>query len=293
MTNRNQIPTLGVMQTVSFICVNFNNSQYTEKFCESLSAQSGRGEVFLVRCLVVDNSTDETDSARLKAICRKYEWIQYISSDRNLGYFGGLSRGLAQRPQEHSRFVVLCNNDLEFDPSFCRELLALAKDPRAFAICPDVVTLDGKHQNPHLLERVRVFRRFQFDLFFSHFYVACVLSFIRRLFLRLSVATLPSIQERREIHMGIGACYVLTENYFSHFDNLDCPVFLYGEEVFMSAQIHSKGGVLIYEPRLRVNHAGRAALSRIPRRVAYEYERKSYPQYRNLLFGNVERGNRD
>jgi GT2 family glycosyltransferase len=83
--------------------------------------------------------------------------------------------------------------------------------------------------------------------------------------------------------MGIGACYVLTENYFSHFDNLDCPVFLYGEEVFMSAQIHSKGGVLIYEPRLRVSHTKSAALSRIPRRVVYEYERKSYLLYRNLM----------
>jgi len=271
------------MQTVSFICVNFNNSRYTEKFCESLSAQSGLGEAFLVRCAVVDNSTDEADSARLKAICRKCEWIQYIDSGANLGYFGGLSRGLAQRPQDHSQFVVLCNNDLEFDPSFCRELLALASDPRAFAICPDVITRDGEHQNPHLLERVPAFRRFQFDLFFSHFYVACVLSFFRRLFRRLSVATPPSYDERREIHMGVGACYVLTENYFSHFDNLDCPVFLYGEEVFMSAQIHSKGGILIYEPRLRVNHAESAALSRIPRRVAYEYERKSYPLYRNLM----------
>ncbi len=281
------------MQTVSFICVNFNNSQYTGKFCESLAAQRGRGERFLVRCLVVDNSTDESDSARLKAVCREYKWIQRIDSGANLGYFGGLSRGLVQRPQDHSRFVVICNNDLEFDTSFCSELLALEKNPRAFAICPDVLTSDGKHQNPHLLERVPAFRRFQFDLFFSHFYVACVLLFIRRLFLHLFIAKPASIQERREIHMGVGACYVLTENYFSHFDNLDCPVFLYGEEVFMSAQIHSKGGVLIYEPRLRVNHAESAALSRIPKRLKYEYERKSYPLYRELLFDNARHRNRD
>jgi len=271
------------MQTVSFICVNFNNSQYTGKLCESLAAQRGCGEAFLVRCLVVDNSTDESDSVRLKTICRTYEWIQYIDSVANLGYFGGLNLGLEQRPQDHSQFVVLCNNDLEFDPSFCSELLALAKDPRVFAICPDILTRDGKHQNPHLLESVSALRRFQFDLFFSHFYVALVLLFIRRLYLQLFGAKSPSVRERREIHMGLGACYVLTENYFSHFDNLDCPVFLYGEEVFMSAQIHSKGGVLIYEPRLRVNHAERAALSRIPRRVRYEYERKSYPLYRNLM----------
>lgn len=270
------------MQTVSFICVNFNNSQYTAKFCESLAAQSGRGEGFLVRCLVVDNSTDESDSARLKAICLKYKWIQYIDSGANLGYFGGLSLGLAQRPQDHSRFVVLCNNDLEFDPSFCSELLALPKDPRAFAICPDILTSDGKHQNPHLLESVSAFRRFQFDLLYSHFYVACVFWFIRRLLRRLFLVKVPSIQKRREIHMGLGACYVLTENFFSHFDNLDCPVFLYGEEVFMSAQIHSKGGVLIYEPRLKVNHAEKGAFSRIPSRARYEYERRSYPLYRDL-----------
>jgi GT2 family glycosyltransferase len=178
---------------------------------------------------------------------------------------------------------VICNNDLEFHPLFCSELLSLAQDDRVFAICPDVVTSDGKHQNPHLLESVPAFRRFQFDVYFSHFYIACVLLFIRRLFRRLLVAQRPSIQERREIHMGVGACYVLTENYFAHFENLECPVFLYGEEVFMSEQIHSKGGVLMYEPRLKVNHAESAALSRIPKRARYEYERKSYPLYRSLM----------
>ena len=281
------------MDVVSFVCVNYNNSQYTAKFCESLLAQSGRDDSFRIRCLVVDNSTDASDSAHLRDICQKYSWVNYIHSGSNLGYFGGLSRGLAERPQADSRFVVICNNDLEFERSFCRALLALPADAKTFALCPDIVTHDGKHQNPHLLESLSAFRLLQFDLFFSHFYIACILLHLRRWLMKLGFFKRPPFTERREVHMGLGACYVLTRNYFSHFDNLDCPVFLYGEEVFMSAQIHSRGGILVYEPQLKVTHAESASVSRIPKRMRYEYERKSYPLYRNLeTFSGRARGGR-
>jgi GT2 family glycosyltransferase len=83
--------------------------------------------------------------------------------------------------------------------------------------------------------------------------------------------------------MGVGACYVLTPEFFRQFKTLRYFFFLYGEEAYIADQIHSAGGLLLFDPDLRVDHAESAALSKVPNRTAYEYARKGYPDYRRLL----------
>jgi GT2 family glycosyltransferase len=149
-------------------------------------------------------------------------------------------------------------------------------------VCPDVITADGIHQNPHILKRISRFRRFQFDVYFSHYYISRLLILILRII--RPVRTSPSQPlEGCELHMGVGACYVLTSEFFKHFKQLNYPFFLCGEEAYIADQIHSVGGVLWFDPDLRVHHAESAALSQVPKRTVYEYSRKGYPDYRRLL----------
>jgi GT2 family glycosyltransferase len=86
-----------------------------------------------------------------------------------------------------------------------------------------------------------------------------------------------------ELHMGIGACYILTQNFLRNFTQLNSPTFLYGEEAFFSEQIHSKNGILYFDSSLVVLHAESATLSQIPKRKSYEFAREGYPLYRKLM----------
>lgn len=268
---------------VAFVIVNFNNSSYTKTLCDSLALQQGLAESFTVDCLVVDNSTDREQMIACAELCDVYAWLRYIRSGGNLGYFGGLNRGLAERPQDTAAFVVVGNNDLEFSPTFCKVLVETPFNEMVFAVCPDVVTLDGMHQNPHLPNRISRYRRLQFDVLFSSYHVARLAHPLRRFF---SDARRPARRHagpRQEVHMGIGACYVLTPSFFAKFDRLNYPLFLYAEEAFLSAQIHSVGGRLVYEPVLQVSHSERASTDRVAPRDRYELARQAYWSCRDLL----------
>ena len=82
--------------------------------------------------------------------------------------------------------------------------------------------------------------------------------------------------------MGIGACYVLLPSFLSRFRQLDFPHFLYGEEAYLTRQVHSAGGKLYYDPELKVQHKESATLSKLPKRTTYEFGRDGYWSYRTF-----------
>jgi GT2 family glycosyltransferase len=233
----------------------------------------------LVECIIVDNSTDEEEAKDCRALSTSYSWVTYIRAPKNLGYFGGLNYGLSMTEFVDAAYVVICNNDLEFEEDFCEKLIRARYAPNVFSVCPDVISADGRHQNPHILRRINWFRRLQFDLFFAHYYVSRLLLLFLRV-VRPVKASRPQASERREIHLGVGACYVLTGEFLKRFKKLEYPHFLYGEETYFSDQIHSAGGILWFDSDLRVHHAESAAIVKMPNRAAYEFARSGYPSYR-------------
>lgn len=269
------------MKVIRFICVNFNNSDYTKMLCESLRLQNRRGLDFVIYCCIVDNSSSDQDSKVIEDFSKKYSWIDYIRSQKNMGYFGGLNYGLSMVRSVDPDFVVICNNDLIFDEEFCHKLIRKTYDANIFAVCPDVITTDGIHQNPHQLKKISRFRLFQFDIYFSNFYISLLMLQILRIF-RLFKSAQVQTQEACEIHAGIGACYILTSEFIQRFNTLNFPHFLYGEEVYFSDQIHSAGGILWFDPELRVYHAESATLSRLPKRTAYEMARVGHWDHRKM-----------
>lgn len=270
------------MKKIQFICVNFNNFEYTKKFCDSLLLQIGIQSSFSIGCVVVDNSCIEKDSSDLLSFCKIHNWIKYIKAPTNLGYFGGLNLGLASAEAESFDYVVIGNNDLEFDVNFCLCLSKKMYKTKIFSVCPDVVTVDGIHQNPHSLNPIGCIRRFQFDLYFSHYYVARLMSAILS-FVRPVKKSKGQPFAECQLHLGIGAVYVLTPEFSRKFKTLNFPHFLYGEEAYFSEQIRSAGGIVWFDPDLKVKHAESASLSKVPKRTAYEFARSGYPSYRKFL----------
>ena len=149
-----------------------------------------------------------------------------------------------------------------------------------YAVCPDVITNDGIHQNPHVIDRYTFFQKLLLDIYFSNFFVGSLLRKVKYLF---SDRRTNKDFDGKVIHMGIGAIYIFTNKFFKFCNRLEYPVFLYGEEAFISKQIHSNGGVLWYSPHLVVHHRESATLSLTPDRKKYDWSRASYRLHRNLL----------
>ena len=269
------------MINVKFIAVVFNNFLDTIEFVQSLERMSAAGCEIL--CILIDNSDSKEIILLVDGIARDFEFVRVIRPGGNLGYFGAFNYYLGIDDLSRDDFVLLCNNDLIFPVDFCEHLLSANYEANVAVVCPDVVTFDGVHQNPHLIKRRNFFQRFKLDLYFSHYYAAYILKLLKSL-----MAPLIKRRLRRKgsapqyVHLGIGACYVLLPSFFRILTHLNYPDFLYGEEAYLSKQVHESGGKLFYDPNLKILHKESASLSKLPSRVTYGFSRDGYWNNRKL-----------
>lgn len=272
------------MKVVIFSVV-YNNLKDTILFCDSIASQIAQNDIEIY-CYLVDNSSAAEISAALDLFETTYSFVKILRSGKNLGYFGAFNYAFTYGFHSDAQYTLLCNNDLIFENDFFSKLYLKKYNNNYLAICPDVITPTGHHQNPHVIKPLGFYGRLKLDLYFSHYYIACILGKIKDLLRYLYFPlkkTAPNYKlSAMTIHMGIGACYILPAVFFNYADRLKYPFFLYGEEAFLSKQIHDVNGELYFDPSLKVLHAESATLSKAPRRTTYEFAREGYAVYRKF-----------
>ncbi len=145
-------------------------------------------------------------------------------------------------------------------------------------MAPDVITIDKIHENPHVIHKMSFFRKLKYKIYFSNYYLAKLITQF------YSAERKPKAfdPEAKYIYMGIGALYVLTPHFFSHFNSLWDDVFLYGEEAVLTGQVNSVGGKIWYEPSLKCDHNESASTSKIGSKTKYKIIQNSYRFIKNI-----------
>lgn len=273
-----------------FIAVNFNGALHTENYLQSL-ADMAIPEGDAMEAVIVDNNSNEADLAKVRDSVGQRSFAHLIALDDNRGYFRGLNAGLDTYPKNDDTLLIVGNNDLKYAPDFLINLKLTTYDKDVLVIAPNIITLDGRRQNPHVLKKVPAVELVKARIYFSNYYVGQVSSLINRALRALirkvrpkkvspSQAPEPS---RMKIKRGIGACYVLTPHFFLHHKRLDDRIFLWGEEALLSHQVESVGGHTLYEPTIKITHCESASVRFIEKRERYEIVRASYKIYRKYL----------
>lgn len=271
------------MKKINFIAVNYNNSKHTIDYIKSILLLDTLENYHVV---IVDNASELSDFAILNEYCNnlKNANVQLIRNQENSGYFPGLNVGLEAVEKSSDNLSVIGNNDLTFQSDFLVALRGLNYDQQTCVIAPDVVSADGRHQNPHCINHISRFRVFCYDLYFMNYYFGKLLFWIMQ---KLKKYVIPkpneAWKEQQYIYMGIGACYILTEHFFKTYNNLDDRVFLWGEEALLAGQVSRANGKTLYAPSLVVHHFENASVSKIPSEKSYEITKKSYKIYRQYL----------
>jgi len=268
-----------IMKKICFIVVNHLGFQQTIEMYKSLLVVSDNHDKF--DFIVVDNSLDENESNRLDIFFESSKNVKLIYSECNEGYFAGLNLGLGACDVEKYKYVCIGNNDLVFDKLFLDSLKGKIFSKDVFVVCPDIVTVDGFHQNPHVVKRVSKIRKLKLDIYYTSFFVANFLLVVQK-FLMPRRPNKKS-DSPQYIHMGIGAFYILTSEFFKNNTKLEYPFFLYGEEAFLSAQVIKSDGKIYYDPDLVVYHEESASLSKTPSLKRYNWSKESYRVHRDFL----------
>jgi GT2 family glycosyltransferase len=264
---------------IAFVCVNYNNSNVTLKYVESVLAFK---KEYDIRIVVVDNASKHEDLDYLERQIQELKCNDLIllKSDINVGYFGGLNLGLNVLIRKNFDFIVVGNNDLVFQADFLDVLTKKSFDDNVLVIAPNILKPNGIHQNPHIVKKFTFMQNVYRKLYFLHYSLAIVLQFI------YGVAKKWTNSEDRKgnvveqsILMGYGACYILTNKFFDFFNFLDAPNFLMGEEGVLANQIMSVNGITLYCPSLVVLHLDHTSIGKLPSRRLYELNRLAYNHF--------------
>lgn len=258
---------------VAFICVNYNNFNFTKQFIESIKKFPQEADI-----IIVDNHSDEIDVAELKKI--NDEKIDIIFSEANVGYFKGLNLGINTLEIKDYDYIIIGNNDLYFQSNFLDVLKSKKVNDDIFVIAPNIIRPDGIHQNPHIVDKFGFIAKTYRKIYFSNYYVSVILHKTYNLF-KSYLKPADRVGNDREfvITMGYGACYVLTRNFFKNFDELDAPNFLMEEEGVLANQVLSKNGKTLYVPDLVVKHNDHSSIGKVNSKKLYGFARDSYKHY--------------
>lgn len=271
---------------ICFVFTNFNNSQLSIQAINSIWKIEGISNPYII---IVDNKSEQSERKILEDFVdiNINKNLHVLFLNENIGYFPGLNIGIEfiRNIEKDFKYTIIGNNDLVFQKDLYFKLLNSSDSYVSYpVISPNLVTLNGIHQNPHVLRSTSTLRKLIYDLYFSNYYIAKSILLIARI--------TKKITKRKDsdnhkcsgvIKMGYGACYILTQTFFSNFNKLYAPSFLMGEEAFLNFQICSKGLEIYYDSNIEILHYDHATIGKIPAKEMWLYSKDSYSLYRSLL----------
>jgi GT2 family glycosyltransferase len=266
---------------IGFVFTNFNNSYFTLEEIRSLWLCDGN---YKFRIVIVDNNSNENNINILQKLKEEYNNVDLIYNKENVGYFKGLNIGIKHLRTLYSSIncIVIGNNDLIFHKEFFINVYKKQNIFKKYAvISPDIIALDGVHQNPHVITSISIMREIIYDIYYRNYYMSIII---------MNIAKITKIftdrkDERKydvaqEIYQGHGSCYILGPLFFEHYDELWAPSFLMGEEYFLSKMLKDKGLCVYFEPSISVNHCCHVAVNKISSRRMWEIAGESHKIYR-------------
>jgi len=273
-----------------FIAVNYNGAAHTENYLQSLQEMTlPDGDT--LEAIIVDNNSLDSDLEKVRSSVAQRPFARLIAQDHNPGYFRGLNAGIDTCPKTEGTLLVVGNNDLKFAMDFIIRLKEIPYEKDVLVIAPNITTLDGRRQNPHVVKNVPYSELVMTRIYFTNYYIGQAGRLINRTIRSLLRRVRPAPKNvrpkpepgRMKIKRGIGACYVLTPYFFHHYQRLDGSVFLWGEEALLSHQVESAGGCTLYDPFIQITHSESASVRLIQKRERYEIVKASYKIYRPYL----------
>jgi GT2 family glycosyltransferase len=190
--------------------------------------------------VVMDNHSGEDEVAQLQQgvadLPRGLHEVHVLPSPENLGFAGGMNRGIEFAARQKIPFVLVLNNDMRLPKGFVLPLLdVLRNDPAVGAVGPTVVHPDGTvwaegGELGFLPNGLRLIRHGQ---------------------LPSDVTDGPA-----EVGFLTGACMMMRTDAAGEVGGFDRDYFMYWEDVEISSKLRRRGLRIVWLPWVRVQHLG-------------------------------------
>ena len=264
---------------ISLVFVNYNNCSFTLDLIKSIENNCKN---YKYNIIIVDNNSSEHAISTLRKVVSEFVQILYLN--HNIGYFGALNYGLKYLYKHNikSDFIIVGNNDLEFNSDFFHKLEKnLIFLQEKFVISPAIIDFNGSHQNPLVFRRISRIREIIWDIYYSSYFIAGVISVLNKLFNKYTKRNDTKYSSYEGyVYQGYGAIYILTKKFVDGFQLLFNPTFLMGEEFHLSKQLEYLDQKVYYYPKIYVKHHDHASCNLLPRKKMWRISANSHKVYR-------------
>ena len=185
-----------------------------------------------------DSGADEVAALRtgLDVLDSELHELHFVPCDENLGFAGGMNRGIQFAGERGVPYVLVLNNDMRLPNGFVLPLLdVLRNDPQVGAVGPTVVHPDG-------------------TVWAEGGETGFVPNGLR--LLGHNKAPQPLSTGPREVGFLTGACMMMRTETAAEVGGFDRDYFMYWEDVEISSKLRRRGLRVVWLPWVRVEHLG-------------------------------------
>ena len=234
--------------------------------------------------ILIDNNEDKS-----KKLEKKYKWIKYVKSPRNLGWGGGRNLGLKYAGGEYCLFL---DSDMVIDcKSFARLYDFIKKNKKVGLVAPKMINISGKFAPSATLE-------------LTPFRGICYLSFINKFLYKFPVIQKYLMMDwdrktTKEVDVAQLGTFLIRRKALTSVGGFDENIFLYFEENDLSMNLKEKKWQLFILPGATVTHLESkgtpkttSEIKKIFRKSRFYYFRKHYGILLSLLvefFTNISK----
>jgi GT2 family glycosyltransferase len=257
--------------------VNYNSYKELNAYLKSVSEAKNSSAYTNVTVYIADNSTK-----RQFIDCNAYHniTVKQVPFD-NIGYLPAASEIIKQCPNlKQYDYIIISNVDVELDYHFLENLQSLKADKTIGWIAPQIWTEEeGRDKNPKVIERYSKSKLEKIRLLYRY----PMLDYIYTNTLYLKKKSRPQYSEM-DIYAGHGSFMILTKYFFDFYKEINYPIFLFGEELFL-AELNKKAGLRVrYIPNLKIYDNEHVSTSKMKKKSYYKYNLDSIDYILNTFY---------
>lgn len=219
-----------------------------------------------IKLIVIDNKSPNDSGEVLKDKYKNKEQIEVILLDKNYGFSKANNIGYEKARKEKTDVILVINNDIVFeDKSFLIKLEKIIVNNNSDIICPDIINIDNKHQNPMKKEEMTIRSAYKNMIYEMLFIIIIYIPILRKYALKWRNNREKKWFEKyydknNEIKdctrfVPHGAFIIYTNNWLKKEQQaFVSDTFMYAEEDMLSLYIKQKKYKMFYANELKVRH---------------------------------------
>lgn len=252
------------MKKLAIFCVTYNSYKELDNYIQSIedAAKYVKGEM-IVEVFIADN-TEKGCKEEIEYVCHNIS-VKSFLYHKNLGYFGAIQQMMSEFDLTQYDYIAISNVDLVLEKNTLKSLNDIVSDESIGWIAPAIYSEKEKRdKNPRMRKRYSLLELQILRILYTY-------PFLHRIYTMTLYKRKKNQNHKEEcyIYGGHGSFIILTNSFFRKCHKINYPMFLFGEEIYLSELCKNNGLKVKYIPSVRIKDKENVSTSKMKGKIFY------------------------